>query len=166
MVNSYKNYRNVKKERAISNYKLLAEDKLWIEKRLKYLQGKIQDLGPEFHEALNQSSETWHDNAPFDAVRDKQSLIYAEYSHLKYVLLGSEKVAVPKGSKVSIGHKVSVHQNELEKKYFIAGDWSHRVGRTDQNGFMVISCKTPIALELLGKPVGAETKYGLIATIE
>lgn len=150
----------------MSSYKLLDEDKAWIEARLEHLNQKIKDLGEEFNEVLNQSSETWHDNAPFDAVVDKQSLLYAEYSHLKHIILNSQRIEVSKKSKtVAIGSQVTVLSNGKNNTYFIAGDWSYLTGKTNDSDAIVISCRTPIAKELLGKKVDSETKYGIVVEL-
>lgn len=147
----------------MSSYKLLDDDKVWIEARLEHLNQKIKDLGEEFNEVLSQSSETWHDNAPFDAVVDKQSLLYAEYSHLKHIILNSRRIEVINiGKMVNIGSQVTVNNNGKNKTYFIAGDWSCLTGKNNDSGAIVITCQTPIAKELLGKKVGSETKYGSI----
>lgn len=146
-------------------FRLLPADKAWIEQRLTALQADIKDLGPEFHEVLNQSSETWHDNAPFDAVRDKQSLLYAEYSHLKYVLLNSQRVAVQLGDEVAIGMHVSLTRNNKTSTYYIAGDWAHNAGQHTQSGALVITCKTPLAQAVLGKPIDTLTQYGRITAL-
>lgn len=150
----------------MSSYKLLDEDKAWIEARLEHLNQKIKDLGEEFNEVLNQSSETWHDNAPFDAVVDKQSLLYAEYSHLKHIILNSQRIEVSKKSKtVAIGSQVTILSNGKYNTYFIAGDWSYLTGKTNDADAIVISCRTPIAKELLGKKVDSETKYGIVVEL-
>jgi hypothetical protein len=52
---------------------ILEADKQWLNTRIEELEATIQALGPDFYDVFNQSSETWHDNAPFDALRDKQS---------------------------------------------------------------------------------------------
>lgn len=147
-------------------FRLLTTDKRWIEQRIEKLQREIKDLGPEFHEVLNQSSETWHDNAPFDAVRDKQSLLYAEYSHLKYILLNSEPIKRPVDiSVVLIGHKVSISKNEKTRNYFIAGDWAHDVSQ-DCEGAIVVTAQSPLAKAVLGKTMGDETVFGTVSAIE
>ena len=147
-------------------FRLLPRDKLWIEVRIEELQTQIKDLGPEFHEVLNQSSETWHDNAPFDAVRDKQSLLYAEYSHLKYILLNSEPIKKPAEiSAVLIGHKISISKNGKTRSYFVAGDWSHNVSQ-DFDGAIVVTAQSPLAKAILGKTIGEETVFGTVSAIE
>ena len=60
---------------------LLPEDRVAAEERIAELEGLIQDLGEDFRDAFTQSSETWHDNSPFEAVRDKQSMYAAELHH-------------------------------------------------------------------------------------
>lgn len=147
-------------------YRLLPEDRAWIEAKLSELQAKIKDLGPEFHEVLNQSSETWHDNAPFDAVRDKQSLIYAEFSHLKYILLNSQRVVPRVNGRVEIGSHVTLTKKDREHIYFIAGDWTHQTGERNHAGATVVTAKSPLALELLGKKIGDETEFGVISRVE
>ena len=65
---------------------ILEEDKAWARQRIAWLEQAILDLGPEFHDVFNQSSETWHDNAPFDALRDRQSVLDAELQQLKRIM--------------------------------------------------------------------------------
>ena len=47
--------------------RILDEDRELAEVRMAELERLIQELGPEFHVALTQSSESWHDSALFDA---------------------------------------------------------------------------------------------------
>lgn len=147
-------------------FRLLPQDKLWIESQIERLQAAIKDLGPEFHEVLNQSSETWHDNAPFDAVRDKQSLLYAEYSHLKYVLLNSTPVHAPRDIKtVAIGSKVGITKGSKTRSYFIAGDWAHNVGERYLDA-VVVTAQSPLAQAVIGTSVREETVFGTIDSIK
>lgn len=61
----------------------MPEDRESAERRILALEDEIQQLGPEFNDAFTQSSETWHDNAPFEAVRDRQSVLAAELHQLR-----------------------------------------------------------------------------------
>ena len=136
---------------------ILEEDKNWARKRIAELDAAIQDLGPEFYDVFNQSSETWHDNAPFDALRDRQSVLDAERQLLR-ALLRSAFPGAPTvhKSRVSIGSKV---QLDSGKVYFIAGDWTPHAG-TEQDGVMTISAQSPLALSLLSKKVGDTVRLG------
>lgn len=140
---------------------ILDEDKAWARARIAELEKAIQDLGPEFYDVFNQSSETWHDNAPFDALRDRQSVLDAELQRLKMVLRSSLP-AVPKQKRgeVGIGSTVTLEAgNGAERQYFIAGDWTPYAGQT-RHGATVVSCNTPLAGQLLGKKIGDEVTVG------
>ncbi len=130
---------------------VLDEDKAWARERIAVLEAEIQALGPEFYDVFNQSSETWHDNAPFDALRDRQSVLDAERQQLKLIL----RSALPKAphqwrDRVGIGSKVVTRDEKgNERGYFIAGDWTPRAGRRADEA-VIVSAKAPIAQVLLG----------------
>lgn len=134
---------------------ILDEDKVWAKVRIAELEKAILDLGPEFYDVFNQSSETWHDNAPLDALRDRQSVLDAELQQLKTILRNSLPGA-PRSQDgvIGIGSKVVV-EDEIgaRKHYFIAGDWTPLAGQV-KNGATVLSCNAPLAVELIGERVG------------
>lgn len=136
---------------------ILDEDKAWARRRIAELDAEIQALGPEFYDVFNQSSETWHDNAPFDALRDRQSVLDAERYQLKGILRSSVPSipTQPKG-KIGIGTRVIL---DTGKSYFIAGDWTPHVGQT-KDGAMVVSRNAPLAQKLLGRKIGDKVVIG------
>ena len=136
---------------------ILDEDKAWARQRIAELDAEIQALGPEFYDVFNQSSETWHDNAPFDALRDRQSVLDAERHQLKAILRNSLP-SVPKQPKgrVGIGARVSL---DTGRKYFIAGDWTPYVGQMRDDA-VVVSRNAPLAQELLSKKIGDGVRIG------
>ncbi len=135
---------------------ILPEDKQAAHNRIVELEKEIQDLGPEFYDVFNQSSETWHDNAPFDALRDRQSVLAAELQSLRGILKNAA-ISVPKQKKntIGIGSHVTILNTDLQIsfKYYIAGDWTYRTGEKI-NESIVMSTKAPLAQALLGKKVG------------
>lgn len=136
---------------------ILDEDKAYASRRIAELQKEILDLGPEFYEVFNQSSETWHDNAPFDALRDRQSLLDAELQKLRQVLRDSlPSVPAKKKGQAGIGSIVELSDG---KRYFIAGDWTPHAGQA-KDGVVVISRKAPIAAAFFGKKVGTTVMVG------
>lgn len=142
---------NNKKEFYMKEFIILDEDKAYARTRIAELEKQIQELGPEFYEVFNQSSETWHDNAPFDALRDRQSVLDAELQHLKRLLRSSAPVAPKKTkNKVGVGSLVVLSDG---RKYFIAGDWTPNAGQTREY-ITTVSRSTPIAEVLLGRKVG------------
>ena len=134
---------------------ILESDKIAAIKRIDEIEAEILSLGPEFREAFTQTSETWHDNAPFEIVRDYQTLLATERHTLKQVL-NSSMPSVPKQpkNKVSIGKIVEVEnlKNQKTTKYFIAGDWTSRLGEKI-NGAIVVSRRAPIATVMLDKKI-------------
>lgn len=145
---------------------ILEEDKQWARQRIAELEKQIQDLGPEFYDVFNQSSETWHDNAPFDALRDRQSVLDAERQQL-HTLLRKSAVGVPKLRKdiVGIGSIVGVRDTKGKNHtYKIAGNWTYQAGKLI-NGARVVSVETPLAQALINKRVGAQTDFGEIISI-
>lgn len=130
--------------------KILEEDLDLLSKRIKTLEQQIFALGEDFNEAVNQSSETWHDNAPFDVVRDKQSLLSSELTTLRIIRREASRVRPKKTTKIAIGSKVELTGNKV-LKLMIGGNW---VGRVSVEGYTLVSCESPIAKLLLGKKVG------------
>ena len=130
---------------------LLPDDRVAAEARIAELEQLIQDLGEDFRDAFTQSSETWHDNSPFEAVRDKQSMYAAELHQLRTLIRSSTLVA-PKKKRATagIGSLVTL---ENGKQYFIAGDWTAKAGRHEDNVYWV-SCHAPVAVAMLGKKSG------------
>lgn len=140
---------------------LLPEDREWAEQRIMALEEEIQQLGPEFNDVFTQSSETWHDNAPFEAVRDRQSVLAAELHQLRTYIRNS--ILTPPRKKrgtVGVGDRVLLGNG---KRYQIAGDWTHKAGQ-HAGGDIWLSSGAPLAQAMLGKKPGDEVVFGPIAT--
>lgn len=135
---------------------ILDTDKAYARTRIAELEAEIQALGPEFYEVFNQSSETWHDNAPFDALRDRQSVMAAELDKLRTVLRQSA-ISIPRQKKgtVGIGSVVTTTNLATDKQvtYLIAGDWTPNAGNV-LDGATIVSRKSPIGSVFLGKKAG------------
>ncbi len=134
--------------------KILHEDFDLLIKRIKDLEKQMFDLGEDFNEAVNQSSETWHDNAPFDAVRDRQSILDYELTKLRATRKETVKVLCKESKKIAVGSKVML-SGPIELKIMIGGNW---IGRGSVDGYTLITCEAPIALRLLGKKVGDDVE--------
>ena len=142
---------------------LLPEDRIAAEERIATLEVLIQDLGEDFRDAFTQSSETWHDNSPFEAVRDKQSMYAAELHQLRTVIRTSTLVA-PKKKRgtIGIGDTVTLSNG---RQYKLAGSWTHKAGK-HADGVYWVSSGTPVAQAVLGRRAGDEVAFGAIrATI-
>lgn len=135
---------------------ILDEDKSAALKRIVELEKAIQDLGPEFYDVFNQSSETWHDNAPFDALREKQSVMDSELQGLKSIIKDAA-TRLPKQNKkiIGIGARVVVEDVDSNKThtYYFAGNWTYRTGQKI-DGAIIMSTEAPLAKALMGKKIG------------
>ncbi len=139
------------------NYYILEEDKNLARQRISDIEREILKMGPAFHEALNQTSESWHDNAPFDALREKQAVLAAELQSLKKTLSKSAPMLLPAPNKekITVGSRIKL-ENKAQKShhhYFLAGHWTYRLGEFIGN-HMIISCQSPLGSSLLGKKIG------------
>lgn len=141
---------------------LLPDDRVAAQLRISELEQQIQDLGDDFKDAFEQSSETWHDNSPFEAVRDKQSMYAAELQYLRTLIRSSTLIA-PKKKRGTIGIGDSI---ELDNgsRYTIAGDWTHRAGK-QSDGSWWVSRKAPIAQAILGKKIGDSVEFGRTSAV-
>lgn len=132
--------------------KILEEDFAELNKRIKVLEKQMFDLGDDFNEAVTQSSETWHDNAPFDAVRDRQSILHFELSKLRTIRKETTKIKPKQSKKIRIGSKVTLSGTK-NLQVMIGGDW---IGRQHVDGYTLVSCESPVAISLVGKKEGEE----------
>jgi transcription elongation GreA/GreB family factor len=126
---------------------ILEEDLTLLNERVATLEQQIFALGEDFNEAVNQSSETWHDNAPFDVVRDRQTLLTVELRKLRIIRAEARKIHPKKTKKVAIGSKVELIGPKT-LKLLVGGNW---VGREKVDGYTVITCESPIGKILMGK---------------
>ena len=139
---------------------LLPEDRVAAEERIAELEGLIQDLGEDFRDAFTQSSETWHDNSPFEAVRDKQSMYAAELHQLRTLIRRSTLIPPKKKRDTAgIGSTVALSNG---KRYEIAGDWTHKAGK-HTDGVWWVSRSTPVATAVIGRKAGDAVTFGAVA---
>lgn len=136
---------------------ILPDDLAYAVNRRHELEAQIKALGPEFGDVFTQSSETWHDNAPFEAVRDKQSVLAAELAQMKK-LIHSSSVSVPKPKKGRVGYGSTVVLSN-DKTYRLAGDWTPQAGHK-VDGVTIVSSKSPIGAHLLGRQLGDSVPVG------
>ncbi len=132
---------------------ILEEDLALLDKRIMEIEERVKKMGPEFHEAFNQSSETWHDNAVFENARDRQDLLESELQELWHVRQRAKVVKPKKSDKVQVGSKVTLEYNGKSQKLYVVGDWSDRIGQK-LGGYTIASKKAPLVAATLGKKAG------------
>jgi len=135
---------------------ILEADQLLAHQKIAEIEQALRDMGPEIAEALDQSSETWHDNAPFEVLRDRRSAYLNDITNIK-AILGNATKQVPRTKRgvAGVGSTVEVRNARTGKThcYYIAGDWTLRTGELHE-GAVVISRQSPLGRALLGKRAG------------
>lgn len=132
--------------------KILEEDYILLNERIKILEKQMFELGEDFAHAVNQSSETWHDNAPFDAVRDRQSILHFELTKLRVIRKETIKTKPIVSKKIQIGSRVILEGPKI-LRVMIGGNW---IGREEVDGYKLVSYESPVAMKILGKKLGDE----------
>lgn len=130
---------------------ILKEDAELVEVRIKELKQELKQelrsLADEFRQTLGESSETWHDNSPWDNVKAKEAVLLAELENIQKV---KKTYLITKEGKTNpIGQTHEVEFNGNKVKIFLAGDFSLRTGQKI-DGYTVVTKDSPIAQALLG----------------
>jgi len=126
---------------------ILQEDFNLIKLRLEEITKQLHLLADEFNIVLNQSSETWHDNAPWDDAKAREGLLLAEQEYLQKVLRTHSVCRVLDNSPVGKNHKLKFNGKEL--KVHLAGDVSLRVGE-EIDGHKIVTKLSPVGKAVLG----------------
>lgn len=125
-------------------------------------------LGREMGEAMNQSSETWHDNAPAEAISQASRTLAETAEQTIRVLKLSEifeyesspEDGVTLGSIVAVRYGSSVEQN----RFFLTGisrELTPSVAAKIPNveDIDVINISSPVGRALMGKKAGETTMF-------
>jgi transcription elongation GreA/GreB family factor len=132
---------------------------------------RLVEAGKEIGEAVNQSSETWHDNAPFEVARDNVKLIDRQLQSLMSLVQDARIVNVNESNEVAIGSLVET-KNQFEVKghsewYLIGSYWVPN--NTENSGSfedpILMSYHSPLAKVMLGKKAGDKVTFGKICLI-
>ncbi|HBI25638.1 MAG: hypothetical protein UT41_C0001G0244 [Candidatus Wolfebacteria bacterium GW2011_GWC2_39_22] len=121
---------------------------------------KLQETGAELRNAVTQSSETWHDNFPFENAQQQARLLEQRLQDLEHIRRNATIIAIPQtNAAVAIGHTVTARDSETgEEKTFRIG--SH-VTFTENT----LSYASPLGALFLDKTVGQHAK-GIVGTKE
>lgn len=125
---------------------ILKEDSELAKERLKQITQELRHLAVEFNIVLNQSSETWHDNAPWDDAKAREAILLAEQEELEKVL--KTHIVREEPTKSGVGKNYHLEVRGKEVKVYLAGDYSLRTGQTIK-GYVVITKESPLAKQIL-----------------
>ena len=135
------------------NY-ITQRDLVALQKKRDELLDELRSIGREIAETLTQGSETWHDNAPFEALvaREKtaSSRLNAIVESLEDFVLWEEDF---NPDIVSIGSRVACQVGDDLREYVIAGHWHDADNYVP---YKSVSAASPLGSQLIGKSIGEQ----------
>lgn len=139
---------------------LLPFEVMLIERKLQSLGIKQEELSRLIGEAMSESSETWHDNAPAEAVKSQSVVVAAEANKLIEVLHNSEVFPYADADYplVTLGSKVSLKfagSEELDT-YVVTGNFRELL---DDDASTAVTVYSPLGSALLGRTAGETIEY-------
>ena len=105
--------------------KFLPEDYNILLQKIAELEGKVSQAGQEMGAMTEQSSESYHDNAPYDIARQQFDNLAEELGQLIVVRNQAIVVDKPNSNKtVQIGHTVIIEDKKTgtKQKVLVAGE--------------------------------------------
>jgi transcription elongation GreA/GreB family factor len=132
-------------------YTLLARDRSALLRSYEELVRERSNISREIQETLNQGSETWHDNAPFEALVEQEKKNNQLLDSYASILASS--VIAPHREPINgagIGHKVTLDTHKGPEAFTFVGDWH----LSDHYETRTITPKSAIGQSIQGKIVG------------
>ncbi len=121
---------------------------------------KLEEVGGELRTAVTQSSETWHDNFPFENAQQQARLLMQRIDDLERLRKDAIKVEPPKDtSTVAIGHLITVRDIETGLTQ------TFRIGSYIAFTENTISYASPLGSLFIERPAG-QTIKGMVGTRE
>ena len=140
-------------------YFFLKQDLEALDARIQELRDKLEETLKEGGESTRQSSETWHDNFPFEEAQRQFSLLAGQLQKLVDIRKKAKEADLPSDkNKVGIGSIVTIQNSATgEIKSFKIGSFAVFA----DTGEKIISYDSPMARIIMGAKVG-ETRSGKI----
>ncbi len=108
-------------------YRLLPVDAATLDHKIFDFEAQRIELADAIMEAVDQSAETWHDNAPLDVVNQMKEFVDGELSKLYGIQRGMSIITPPTNpTQVEPGTIVTLSGDTGIMHVEIAGDWQGR----------------------------------------
>ena len=138
------------------DYLFLQKDFDCLKQEQEKLLKKHKKIGQALGEACGQSSETYHDNAPYDDALHNAKLNEERLDHLGEIIINAKIIELPKKllKKTRIGNLLKVvDENEQEQLYEI-GSYIPFENKKNNKNIKLISYTSPLGKCLMNKKVG------------
>ena len=135
---------------------LFAHEMEWVKQELNKVEKRLKELGLELDEAMDQSTETFHDNGPAEVIRDEAGTYWQKRSWLLGLQTHKLKPLPQNHSYIQSGHQVELKA----KTHALTIQLGHIVTYPPTEMFRMISEEAPVYKLLLGKKEGDEITLG------
>jgi len=142
----------------LANFYFLEKDFAGLCERIEATEKELKKIGLELGESCKQSSETWHDNFPFEEGKKQQYMQLERLCGLIKIKNGATIIRPKQTTDTAeIGSLVTIEDKETQQKV------SYKIGSymVFDSGENEISYESPIGKMLLGAKIG-ETKSAII----
>lgn len=139
---------------------VLPDEKKALEAKLAHLANKQRELGRELGLSMKESAETWHDNAPAEAIATDAHRLSSEAESLIELLSKVSVIEIPSSNfeNVTVGSKVQLKFTDLNKTKIIlltgSGYLPDRVFDEKNHPLEVISVSSPLGKAILEHSTG------------
>ena len=121
-------------------------------------------LGRLLGDAMEQSSETWHDNSPAEAAHYEANLLNKKAEQVISGLGAAALIDYPNSAddKVTLGSLVGIRYQDDDEEFrmLLTGFCRKADVKTDErHDYEVITIKSPVGSALIGKMVGQQIEY-------
>lgn len=142
---------------------LLDLEKASIVRQLEDMSVTQAELGRLLGDAMQQSSETWHDNAPADAVNQESRALEGRAKSLLTILRNSIDISAPSNAEtaITVGSHVVVQfdGDDQDTHFFLSGAVRDLELPEALSECEVVTVSSPIGSTLLGKSAGETASY-------
>jgi transcription elongation GreA/GreB family factor len=131
-----------------------------VQARFRQLSERQKELAKDLSEAMSQTSETWHDNAPADVANMASALNAASAEKVISAMRSSVVLDYPQSVKRgTLGNLFRIAtEGDKTRSLFLAG-YASDVKEYLKPGIDVVTLKSPVGNAILGAKAGATIDY-------
>ncbi len=141
-------------------YYFLPQDYKALKEKAEILEKESKKLGKQINITTTESSEGWHDNAPFDAVMNELGMLKEQLKEIGELIRKAKIIQPSKNKdKVSIGSLVKVVGQDNKEKWYQIGSYriiakKEQKGKNSEKNPLIISYAGPVGQKLLNRKCG------------
>ncbi len=141
-------------------YYFLPQDYKVLKEKAEILEKESKKLGKQINITTTESSEGWHDNAPFDAVMSELGMLKERLKEIGELIRKAKIIQPSKNKdKINIGSLVKVVGQDNKEKWYQIGSYrimakKEQKGKNSEKNPLVISYAGPVGQKMLNRKCG------------